>query len=365
LLNWRNIVMLIVIMVTTSSLRKSLYRLRIDKHLAAALMVLPTFLALFTVQPAQAADLGGTLVRFDRMQISTATTGTVCARPTSTATEADVQVVFPTGYTLGTAANFTVNTTNTAWPSGGTAWPSIATATNVTSQTVTFPSGDLTPSTLYCFNWANSAAVTVKSSATSSNTGTVTTRSSGPTNVDSSGYSTASVSGDQITVTASVPSTFSFALSATTDALGTLSTGAVTSSPTPRTATINTNSKNGWMVWARDANTGLTSATASSTIASTTPGTNSTLVAGTAGYNMGVTSSQAGGSGTITVAAPFVGTGTGQGGGLDTSLRMIASSTGTADTAALTLKNNVAISALTAAASDYTDTITVIGAGLF
>lgn len=320
---------------------------------------------LFTSNLAAAADLGQTTVRFDRMQISTQTTGTVCAKPSSTATEADVQVTFPTGYTLGTAANFTVNTTNLAWPNGGTAWPSINTASNVTGQVVTFPSGDLTAGTLYCFNWANAAAVTIKSSATSSNTGSVTTRASGPANIDTAGYSTASITNDQITVTATVPSTFSFALSGNTDALGTLSTSSVTSSPTPRTATIDTNAKNGWAVWAKDAATGLVSASASYTIGSTTPGTNSTLVAGTQGYNTGITSTQGGGSGTISIAAPFVGTATGQGGGLDTTFRTLASSNGTASAAVLTIKNNVAISGITAAASDYTDTITIIGAGLF
>ena len=331
----------------------------------AALLVLSLALPLLNVRAAHAADLTQASVRFDRMQTSTATTGTVCAKPASTATEADVQVVFPTGYTLGIASTFTVSTTNLAWPTGGTAWPGINTATDVTSQTVTFPSSDLTAGTLYCFNWTNSAAVTVKSSATSSNTGTITTRTTTPTNIDSAGYSTASVTSDQITVTATVPSTFSFALSATTDALGSLSTASVTTSPTPRTATVNTNAKNGWMVWAKDANTGLSSTSASATIASTTPGTNSTQSAGTAGYNTGFTSSQVGGTGTITIATPFVGTSTGQGGGLDTSLRTVASSNGTADTAVLTIKNNAAIGATTAAASDYTDTITIIGAGLF
>jgi hypothetical protein len=331
---------------------------------AAALLVLSTALPLFNALPAH-ADLGQATVRFDRMQTSAATTGTVCAKPSTVATEADVQVVFPTGYTLGLAATFTVNTTNLAWPTGGTAWPSIATATNVTSQTVTFPSGDLTVGTLYCFNWASSTAVSVKSGASASNTGTITTRTSVPAAIDSSGYSTASVTGDQITVTATVASTFSFALSGTVDNLGALSTGSVTTSPTPRTATVSTNAKNGWMVWAKDANTGLASSSASTTIASTTPGTNSTLSAGTAGYNTGTTSTQVGGSGTITIAPPFVGTATGQGGGLDTSLRTVASSGGTADTAVLTLKNNAAIGTTTPAATDYTDTITVVGAGLF
>ena len=333
--------------------------------LVIGILLLALIAPFFIYSAAHAASLTEAAVRFDRMKISTATTGTVCAKPSSTATEADVQVVFPTGYTLGTAANFTVNTTNTAWPTGGTAWPSIATATDVTSQTVTFPSGDLTAATLYCFNWDNSAAVTVKSSATSSNSGSVTTRTSVPAAIDTGSYSTASIADDQIVVTATVPSVFSFALSGNTDAIGTLSSSAITSSPTPRTATVNTNARNGWMVWAKDLNTGLTSATASSTIASTTPGTNSTLTNGSNGYKTGVTSSQVGGGGTITVATPFVGGVSGKGGGLDTSLRSLASSNGTADTAVLTLTNNVTISPTQAAAADYTDTITVIGAGLF
>ena len=338
---------------------------RISAPSVAVLLVVSILLSILMSMRASAASLSQVEVRFDRMKISTATTGTVCAKPATVATEADVQVTFPTGYTLGVAGNFTVNTTNTAWPTGGTAWPSIATATNVTGQVVTFPSGDLTVGTLYCFNWTNSAAVTVKSSATSSNTGTVTTRTTTPTNIDTGSYATASITDDQIVVTATVPSVFSFALSGNTDALGTLSSSSVVTSPTPRTATVNTNATAGWQVWAKDLNTGLTSATASSTIASRTPGTNSTLTSGSNGYNTGITSSQVGGSGTITVDAAFVGSGAGQGGGLDTSLRTLATSTGTADTAVLTIKNNVSISPTQAAASDYTDTITVIGAGLF
>jgi len=333
--------------------------------LSVALMLVVGIAGPVFSRSAEAASLTKVFVRFDRMKIGTATTGTVCAQPATVATETDVQVVFPTGYTLGAAGTFTVNTTNLAWPTGATAWLGINTATNVTTQTVTFPSTDLVVGTLYCFNWTSTAAVSVKSSATSSNTGAVTTRATGPTNIDTESYSTASITDDQIVVTATVPAIFSFALSANTDALGTLSSASVNTSPTPRTATVNTNAKNGWSVWARDTNTGLTSASAASTIASTTPGSNSTLSSGTNGYNTGFTSSQVGGSGTITVAAPFVGAGAGQGGGLDTTLRTAASSGGTADTAVLTIKNNVAVSAIQSAATDYTDTVTVVGAGLF
>ena len=79
---------------------------------------------------------------------------------------------------------------------------------------------------------------------------------------------------------------------------------------------------------------------------------------------MGVASSQTSGSGTITVAAAFV-NGAGTGGGLDTSLRSLASSNGTANNAVLTMTNHVTISSITPPATDYADTITVVGAGLF
>lgn len=332
--------------------------------LTTAVMLLAVVLPILSYAHASAASLTQVEVRFDRMKVSTATTGTVCAKPTSTATEASVQVVYPTGYTLGAAATFTVNTTNLAWPSGSTAWPSIATATNVNSQTVTFPSGDLTVGTLYCFNWTNSAAVTVSAAASASNIGSVTTQTSVPATIDTASYATASITDDQIVVTATVPPAFSFALSGNTDALGTLSSSSVSSSPTPRTATVNTNAKNGWTVWAKDANTGLSSPTAGATIASTTPGANSTLSAGAEGYNTGITSSQTSGSGSITIATPFIG-GAFKGGGLDTSLRALATSNGTASNAVLTLTNNVSIAGSTPAANDYTDTITVVGAGLF
>ncbi len=345
---------------------KSLQRANKSQKLAfGAVLALALYLLVSAFSPVNAASLSQVEVRFDRMKISTATTGTVCAKAATVGTETTVKVTFPTGYTLGAFGTFTVDTTNVAWPATAAAWPSIATATAVSGQDVTFPSGDLVVGTLYCFNWINTAAVTVKSSATNNNTGTVTTQASGPTTVDSSGFTTASISDDQITVTASVASTFSFAISANTDALGALVTGSVSSSPTPRTATVNTNAKNGWQVWAKDSNTGLNSATSGTTIASTTPGTNSTLAAGTEGYNTGVTSSQTGGTGTITVAAPFVGGLTGKGGGLNTTLATLATSNGTANNAVLTLTNNAAISATTAAASDYTDIITVVAAGLF
>lgn len=332
---------------------------------ATAAMIVAVVSPSILASVAGAASLSQVTVRFDRMKISTQTTGTVCATPASTATEVDVRVTYPTGYALGTAASFTVSTTNLAWPSGAVAWTGITTASNVTGQVVTFPSGDLTAGTSYCFNWTNAAAVTVKGTATASNSGSVATYATGAALIDDAAYSTASIADDQIVVTATVPQAFSFALSGNTDALGTLSSASLTASPTPRTVTINTNAAAGWKVWARDLNTGLSSTTAAKTIASTTPGANSTLSAGTEGYNTGVTSTNGGGAGVITVATPFVGGTAGRGGGLNTALATLATSSGTATNHVLSLTNNVAVAGATPAATDYTDTITVVGAATF
>lgn len=329
------------------------------------------------IHTAYAAALTEVAVRFDRIMVNTATTGTVCAKPATAGTEASVKVTFPAGYTVdSTASHHTISTTNLDWPSGASAWLGIGTATLVSGQDVTFPSGDLVVGTLYCFNWTSTSAITNQSSPSSTNTGTVTTQASGPSTIDSATFIAPTISNDQIVVTATVPQAFSFALSGNTDALGTLSTSSVTTSATPRTVTINTNAKSGWQVWAKDSYQGLCSpsigtctdgvAASSNQLNTTATGNNRTLSAGTEDYNLGVTSTQAGGSGTLTVATAFVGGSLGKGGGLSaTALQSLAASDGTADTAVLTLKNNVAISGTTGAATDYSDTITVVGAGLF
>ena len=62
-------------------------------------LVAPSVLP-FLLPRASAGTLTYTLVRFDRMKTSQATTGTVCAKPATTATETSVKVTFPTSYTV-------------------------------------------------------------------------------------------------------------------------------------------------------------------------------------------------------------------------------------------------------------------------
>lgn len=353
---------------------------RVRHGLLALLLVAAAVFPVFSyTQQAHAAALAKVLVRFDRMKTSTATTGTICAAPGTSSTDVKSwSVTFPTGYTVSTtAANWqtaNISTTNLAWPSGASAWPNAASATaSATGQTVTWTNSSaqtMNTGTTYCYNWTSSSAITTSSSATSSNVGSVTTTNSSSVTIDTAQYATATISDDQIVVTATVPPTFSFTLSGNTDAIGTLATGSVAHSPTPRTVTIGTNARNGWVAWAKSAltNGGLNSATASYTIpsnCSSGTGSNSTLSAGTEGYNTGVTGTHASGTGTVSIASVFDGSTTSKGGGLCGAFQTIASSNGTASGDILTMTNNVAIGNLTPAGNDYTDTITVVGAGLF
>jgi hypothetical protein len=350
----------------------------------------------FALQRASAGTLSTGMVRFDRMNASQATTGTVCATTNGTSqTEAAVAVTFPTGYTLSTTtSDWAVSTvTTTGWPAGASAWPTIAgpTASNqISGQTVQFTSGNLTASTLYCFNWTNNAALTIKSSATNNNTGVITTCSnttdcagtgSGGTssgNLDTSNYATASVGNncgsgaqacDQIQVSASVNASFSFSLSATTAALGTLSTSAPTESSAIN-ASVSTNAAHGWQMWAADLSgtPGLHSTTASKTI-SYNPSAGSgpaTLSNGTEGYNVGAGTASGTTCTSVTTDTNFASGGTQyRGGGLDGTLRSLAASTGVANACALPLKVNASISATTPAATDYASTVTVVAAGSF
>ena len=322
-----------------------------------------------------ASSLTNTLVRFDNMSQNTFTSGTVCAAASSggAGTEDNVKVTFPTGYTVSTTvANWAVDTTNKAWPSGATAWPGITAPTGtgnyvVSGQSVTFQSSDLTDTTEHCFNWTNStSALKTATSPANDLTGTVATQTSAPAVIDSGNYSTATVSNDQVSVSAQVNPTFQMAMSASSDNLSVLSSGSVAHTGTPFTMTVSTNAKPGWQAWASSANAGLKSTAANYTIASNcsgSAGSNSTLSAGTEGYNLGVTKTD-GGSGTISVDSFFTG-GTSRGGGLCSNLQTVATSNGSANNAVLTFTNNAAIAGSTPAANDYADTETFVAGGLF
>lgn len=182
------------------------------------------------------------------------------------------------------------------------------------------------------------------------------------------------ISNDQVVVNAVVPPSFNFAIGGCATNIDNFVTNLTASNPVLTagcTLTVNTNAKTGWLAWASDSQTGLHSTQAAKTITSTTPGTNATLANGLEGYLFGVTNIVQGSGAGVTSASNAYGNGSGgvaglyQGSGLDATTRVIASSTGTASGAVVTVKSAASISALTPAGNDYTDTLTIIGAGSF
>lgn len=316
------------------------------------------------LQSASAATLTNTYIRLNRMAAGSTTSfrlvfKTVGAGATSVAINFNgADSTTWTGSSGVVNATQTVSSASCAADTGATALPGSITAAG-SGSTITISSVTaLSATTAYCVDLTSSSAVT---DATAGEYHPTVTAGS-----DSATVAVRTVSNDQIVVSATVPPTFNLALSGNTDSFtANLSSGSV-GVTSGRTVTVNTNAKNGWFAWASDSNSGLTSASASHTISSTTPGSGATLSAGTEGYAFGITSiTQGTGGGTTSAAAAYNSNGTTTGSGLDGTIRQIASSNGTANGAVLTVKELAAISPTTQPGTDYTDTITIIGAGYF
>lgn len=327
---------------------------------------------------AKAAPFAQAFVRLDRLKAVTETGGRVCAEPTTASTEASVQVTFPTtngtDYVVnGTASNWTVDTDDL--DTGQTAWPGIDTATAVSGKTVTFPSSDLTVGTLYCFNFSGTNTLTTSSAGAAESThGSITTRTSVPATIDSTTFALSIITDDQVVISAVVPPSFNFVLSGNTDSFTTdLSTSSVVST-SGRTVTITTNAPSGWILWAKNLNDNggkgaLQSATAFNykITGTSNPGDAShTLTPGTEDYGLGATiDTDASSGGTVSLDSAYDGTGT-KAGTLDpTRFRIVATSNGTANGDILNLVERATIAGMTPAASDYTDTMTLVAAGRF
>jgi len=315
---------------------------------------------------AQAVQLGQAYVRLDRLKEATATGGTVCAALTTAGSaDAKIKVTFPAGFTVNsTPANWTVTTTDL--PTGSAAMPGVATATAVGTQTVTFPISNITDTALYCFNFTGTSTLTTPAAANNL-TGSISITTSADAEIDGGIYALSVVTNDQVLVTATVPATFSLALGTNTQALGILSTGSVTSG-TGVSVTILTNASNGWLGWVRSANAALNSAVTGDSIGTTGAlgGGPSGISAGTEGYvlDADLTTNGADG-GTPSITTEYNGTTTSEGGTLSTIFQEFATANGPSGGDVVTLIPRVAISGLNQAATDYTDTLTIVAAGNF
>jgi hypothetical protein len=342
-----------------------------------SLVLLAYMLNPWLVSHVSAADLSSGYVRLDRMKAAVATGGLVCVTPsaTHTTTAHDFQIDWPTGYTVSTTATDWNASTGTI-PAGTTAFPGIVGVTAVVgSQNVTWTfSSDqtLTQGTEYCFTFGSSALT--NPAAANDLTGTLTLSDTTAANTETKPFALSSVSNDQVTVTATVPATFSFAVQDNSISLGTLSPSSLTRDSMSSPITVSTNANNGWTAQIRSEGDGaLDSASTGDSISSTDTGSAVSLSSGTKGYVWDVAVTKGGSStGTPAVDTEYKGGGDNTsdntstaGGVVGTSYEEFANSTGPASIDSINMTVVAAIDATTKAASDYTDTVDIVGAGQF
>lgn len=335
------------------------------------------FLSARRVQAAPLTEAGVLLYRMAQGTAASSTNAILVVFKPATASNEDYVAITVTdntssGFTVdGTAANITTasaagisfngeSVTNVAMTGSAASSVSDGGSTTEIKFTISTPA-DPSVGTLYGFlitggitNPAGSGEQTIIVETEDSGNATIDTKN---TAVDIVG-----ASADQVTVTATVPATFNFNVQDTSIALGTLSSGSVSINAMSPGIDVDTNAANGYTAWIRSeggADT-LASATAGDSISSTDTGALVTCSAGTECYVIDVNPS---GGGTATTE--YDGNGSTTGGVIDTAYEPIVTHTAPVDSATIVLTAIVAISPTTAAASDYTDTWQVVGAGNF
>jgi hypothetical protein len=226
----------------------------------------------------------------------------------------------------------------------------------------------------YCFHFVGGASTV--GPAGSNEVGQVvayTKDATGATVVESGQYATAITTGvnsEQIGITASVSASFSFALSGGDAShnlpLGVLSSAATVTSPYQVTATISTNAHNGFLAWLKGTQTNgqLHSTTANASITSTI-NTYPTLtdLASNTGY--GVFAVTGTNSPTIATGYATGPAGTSVGDVDETKFNQLASKTGYQSGTQFNIGVRARPASTDPAATDYSDTITIVASGSF
>jgi hypothetical protein len=319
--------------------------------LAAALLVLT---ALLSAHKAYATTMTFASVLETNMNSSGTSSFMIDFKAGANDSASTLTITWPGGFTVN-ATQTVATAACTSVFSGANALPSTSTLTAAGSgQVVTISNVDaLVSGTQYCAELTSSSAVTNNSS-----TGNYTVSIADGTDGATVGIDI--ISNDQIVVSATVLPTFTLSFGGNTDSLGTLTKSALATS-SGVALSVTTNAVHGWGLWAEDSNAGLHSVNASKTIASVSTGSNHAMnggIIGTEAYALGVTTANA--------TANYADAGGTTGGGLSSSaFNEIASANAAGDNVGVTVKELADVSGTTPAASDYSDTITIVGAGSF
>ena len=331
------------------------------KHFSKLGAVLVLIIGLFFVSAGEvsAARFTNAVIRYNRMMTGVGTTVQVIFTPTTVGSEAKVRLVFESA-TPGAVP--VVDVTNIG--TGVTALPGTLAVTKVgDSSFVVTGVTDLTVGAKYAFNVAN-----VTNPAAGDYQDQVATLTSGDAVIDSSIVTTRIITNDQVVITANVPPTFSFSLSANLDAFTLDLDSAAVRVTSGIGVSIATNAAKGWIGWIKSANSALSSITTGESIATsgTVDGTPSTCSAGSDCYVVDANITTSGtGAGSLTIDPEYNGVAASSGGALGSVLVPFASRSGKTNGDLITLLSYASITAGKAAGNDYTDTWTVVGAGNF
>lgn len=359
----------------------------LSKKFLSASIIVSMLLVMLTPSFALAASVTSFSVLLSRETAATLANQTITfTTPTGVGSGQQIILTYDNSTSIPVALDFEdidltddgVNVTLAAAPAAAT-WGVVRTSGTV----ITFTNGTtvVAPGSVI--------AIEIGTHATTGATGVeqITNGSAGTTSLTLSGTftdtGTASmpiVDSDQVSITASVNSSITFDLDAAlTDtesgtpysvALGTLTTGAVARSGASINsiwADLNTNATGGAIVTVTSAKGALGS---TSVPANTIPSATATMAAGTANYGICVASNTAA-TGTLNEVAPFNGATCADGavntvGVLTTSPQNILNSnSGPIAAGRAQIRVNAAISGVTVAANDYTDTLTFIATGTF
>ncbi len=169
-----------------------------------------------------------------------------------------------------------------------------------------------------------------------------------------------------MTVTASVSATMSFSLTANAIALGTLNTSSAVSGSV--TQTVGTNARNGYVSWIQGtSSTGGTGGGLHSTIANADiPSPSSFPTITDLASSTGVVLDAQAGTNAPSINAGYAGNGSTSGGHFDGGIfHEVSSKTGPQAGTTVVLNVRAKIASTQAAATDYSDILTVVAAGSF
>jgi hypothetical protein len=323
------------------------------------LLLLVVFLAAGAVE-AKAAPFTRVTVRYDRMMTGKLSSIQVILVPVTVGTEAKIKLIFG-GVTIGAGQS----ATTAPIPAGSVAVPGLLAATGTGTSAVTVTGlTDLTVGTTYAFNLSIGGTL----GSVNSYSDIVQTLTAGDVVIDQTTVTSRIIANDQITINANVPPTFTFVLSGNTDAFTTDLSSAAVAVTTGITVSVSTNAAKGWTGWVKSLNMGLNSVTTGESIGTSgvVNGAPTACGIGTDCYVLDADLTTNGaGSGTLAIDPEYLGVGTSDGGTLSSTFQPFANRTGKTVGDVITLIAKASMIATKAAGSDYTDTLTVVGAGNF